>query len=257
MDLEANLRGYLDGGTNSDGRQPNERYASFDYCFNYFQSFRDSGNVSMIASADNVQLSCLHLGFYLASWGMLRGSTELLQKSVRCLIPVLEAVAHTDASFWEIDAGCYTESNIQRLLQVADKIRGALPGMSDTLLTKIMLGVFGGVPAFDTNFKKACRSEHMVQTFGASALRKIGAFYKHNAAVIDAYRVPTLDLISGRHTDRCYTRAKVIDMAFFMEGEKLAVRARDLERINAAADRLNAEATEVLEYQSLSTSQSS
>ncbi len=220
MDLEANLRSYLDGGTNSDGREPNARYASFDYCFNYFQSFRDSGNVCALASSANVQISCLHLGFYLASWGMFRGSTELLQKSVRSLIPVIEAVARTDASFWEIDADCYTESNIQHLLEVAGTIRDVLPGMSPTLLTKIMLGVFGSVPAFDTNFRAACKSEGTVQTFGSKALRKIGAFYKSNAALIDAHRMPTLDFISGGHTQRCYTRAKVIDMAFFIEGEK-------------------------------------
>ncbi len=73
VDLDANLRRYLDGGTGSGGRKPNERYASFDYCFNYFQSFRELGNISALAGPANVQLSCLQLGFYLASWGMLRG----------------------------------------------------------------------------------------------------------------------------------------------------------------------------------------
>jgi hypothetical protein len=38
--------------------------------------------------------------------------------------------------------------------------------------------------------------------------------------LIEAYRVPTLDF-SGGHTRRCYTRAKVIDMALSTEGEKL------------------------------------
>src|ERR1700730_13232190 len=82
VDLDANLRKYL------DGRKPNERYASFDYCFNYFQSFREAGDVPALVSPANVQLSCVQLGFYLASWGMLRGSAELLQKSARSLIPV-------------------------------------------------------------------------------------------------------------------------------------------------------------------------
>ena len=243
MNLEVNLRSYLDGGTNSDGREPNERYASFDYCFNYFQSLRDSGRVSLLANSANVELSCLHLGFYLASWGMLRGSTELLQKSVRYLIPVIEAIARTDASFWEIDADSYTESNIRCLCEGADTIRAALPGMSDTLLTKIMLGVFGSVPAFDTNFKKACGSEGMVQTFGVRALRKIGTFYKDNAAVIDAYRVPTLDFITGGHTQRCYTRAKVIDMAFFIEGEKKVQQSAELLKLAKLAAAQNKLAT--------------
>ncbi|MGA3323596.1 MAG: ribbon-helix-helix protein, CopG family [Terriglobia bacterium] len=37
---------------------------------------------------------------------------------------------------------------------------------------------------------------------------------------------------------------------YFRERTRRKVQARDLERINAAADRLNSEAAEVLEYQS-------
>ena len=112
MDLSANLRKYL------DGRKPNERYASFDYCFNYFQSFREADAISALASPINIELSCLQLGFYLASWGMLRGSAQLLQKSARNLIPIVEVLAHTETALWELDAHCYTESNIQHLLWI-------------------------------------------------------------------------------------------------------------------------------------------
>ena len=208
MDLDANLRKYL------DGRKPNERYASFDYCFNYFQSFRESRDISALAGPENVQLSCLQLGFYLASWGMLRGSAELLQKSARNLIAVLEVVARTEKSLWELDAHCYTESNIHRLVELASTIRQAQPNMSDTLVTKIMLGVFGNVPAFDANFKRGFG----VATFGLKALRKVGVFFQAHAEGINAYRVPTLDFMSGELTQRNYPRAKVIDMAFFIEG---------------------------------------
>jgi hypothetical protein len=38
---------------------------------------------------------------------------------------------------------------------------------------------------------------------------------------------------------------------YLVEKARKAVHLRDLERINAAADRLNAEAADVLEYQSL------
>lgn len=36
VDVEANLREYLCGGSFGRGRKPEERYASFDYCFNYY-----------------------------------------------------------------------------------------------------------------------------------------------------------------------------------------------------------------------------
>ena len=42
----------------------------------------------------------------------------------------------------------------------------------------------------------------------------------------EKYRVPTLDFVSGNHTQRRYTRAKVIDMALFVEGEKRLKRKK-------------------------------
>jgi hypothetical protein len=214
VDLDANLRRYLDGASATSGRRPDARYASFDYCFNYFQSFRESGNVADLASVENIQISCLQLGFYLASWGMLRGSAKLHQRSARHLTPVIEAVASTPLSVWGIDVDRYTESNTEVLIDSASRLRQANRDMSDTLVTKVMLGVFGSVPAFDTNFRKGFG----VNTFGAKALRKVGAFYADNAEVLDSYRVPTLDFVTGEPTVRLYTRAKVIDMAFFIEG---------------------------------------
>lgn len=213
MNLDANVRWYL------EDRNPNERYASFDYCFNYFQSFRESGATSALADPNNLQASCLQLGFYLASWGMLRGSTDLHEKSARYLIPIIDVIAQADAALWDLDAHCYTDSNIRHICELADAFRKVQPGMSDILVTKIMPGVFGSIPAFDTNFKKGCKAAGIVATFGFRSLRQLGAYYRDNAAVIDAGRVPTLDFLSGKDTRRSYTRAKIIDMAFFAEGE--------------------------------------
>jgi len=214
LDLDANLRRYLDGSTASSGRKPDARYSSFDYCFNYFQSFHESRDIPALASPANVQISCLQLGFYLASWGMLRGSAKLLQKSARHFVPDIEAIASTETSLWELDADCYTPSSIERLLELAGAIRRANGGMSDILVTKIMLGVFGSIPAFDTYFRRGFG----VSTLDAKALSKVGAFYSDNAEVIDKFRVPTLDFVTGDPTQRLYSRAKVIGMAFFIEG---------------------------------------
>jgi hypothetical protein len=214
LDFEKNIKEYLEGAGGSGGRKPDARYASFDYCFNYFQSFREAGNTGDLAKQENIQLSCLHLGFYLASWGMLRGSAALLQRSVRCLVPVINAIADIDSAVWDIDAHCYNENNIQQLLGTVRILRQSYPGMSDILVTKIMLGVFGNVPAFDTNFKNGFQ----VSILGAKALRKIKAFYATNSLVVEKHRVATLDFVTGHPTQRLYTRAKVIDMAFFIEG---------------------------------------
>ena len=115
---------------------------------------------------------------------MLRGSAELLQKSARHFVPLIEAIASTESSLWEIDADRYTEANIAVLLDLARRLRLANGGMSDILVTKVMLGVFGSVPAFDTNFRRGFGAA----TFGAKALRKIGALTQQNAELLR--RVP-------------------------------------------------------------------
>lgn len=209
VDIEGNLRRYL------GDRIPSHRYASFDYCYNYFQGRRDDGGIGNVASGPDLQMACLHLGFYLASWGMYRGSTILLQRSVAHLRPVIEAIAHTPSAAWDIDVDGYTHDACRLLLDTASRIRAAFPeGATDTLVTKIMLGVFGSVPAYDTNFRKGFGTAFL----GVSSLMRVGRFYRENAAVIERYRVPTLDFDSGAETDRPYPRAKVIDMIFFIQG---------------------------------------
>jgi hypothetical protein len=209
MDIEGNLRKYL------DAREPTDRYVSFDYCFNYFQSRRDLDELSRITTGRDLELSCLHLGFYLASGGMLRGSSVLLRRSVKQYGPVVEVIAAAKPEIWEIDAHRYTAETIAALADLVTQLRIALPkGASDILVTKIMLGVFGSVPAFDTYFKKGFG----VWTFGTKALQRVGEFYRDNADVIEHHRVQTIDFETGKETQRRYTRAKVIDMIFFVEG---------------------------------------
>lgn len=177
---------------------------------------RERGNPAAICEPKNLELSCLHLGFYLASWGMYRGSSQLLQRSIRQLVPVIEAMADADPMIWQIDANQYTDENIQTLLDFSKNLRNVVQGMSQTLATKIMLGVFGNTPAFDTNFKKGFDAA----TFGPKVLRRVRDFYQQHSTVIDSWRVPTLDFDTGSFTSRLYPRAKVIDMVFFVEGRK-------------------------------------
>lgn len=222
MDIGGNIRVFLEGDGHDRGRGPDERNASFDYCFNHFQSFREAGCIGALAAPEHLATSCLHLGFYLASWGMLRGSSFLLQRSSRFYVPLMEAIAATGPDVWAIDANCYHDDNIATLLALKTRIVQALgPGNapSDTLVSKIMLGVFGNVPAFDSNFVVGFRTAgYHVSELGERALAEVGRFYAENSAAIEAHRVATLDFATGGETARRYTRAKVIDMACFVEG---------------------------------------
>jgi hypothetical protein len=208
--VEANLEIYL------GDREPTSRYASFDYCYNHFHELRGERFAS-IEDPTGMELSCLHLGFYLASWGMLRGSSALLRRSVKHYEDVVRAIAAAEQTAWEIDADDYSDDVIDVVFRTAGQIRSALPdGASNILVTKIMLGVFGCVPAFDTYFKKGLG----VATFGKRSLKRVAQFYGENVDAIERHRVGTLDFATGNETSLKYTRAKVIDMVFFVEGAR-------------------------------------
>ena len=81
-----------------------------------------------------------------------------------------------------------------------------------------MLGVFGNVPAFDSRVVAGLRKNRLTGRFGLRALQDIGRFYGDHREVIGHHRESTLDFATGLPTHRRYTRAKVIDEIFFIEG---------------------------------------
>ena len=192
------------------GRRPDTRPASFDYCYNYFQQFGERGNASAFAEDAHVQESCLQLGFYLASWGMLRGSSDLLRCSLAYYVPVVKVLADVPQEVWNLDVPGYDEESISLLWEVDGRLRRAFHhGPTDTLITKVMLGVFGCIPAFDTYF---CRG--FGHTYRSRSLFKLRDFYEEHAPKFEGARPRTLDFHSGRETSRCYPVAKVMDMVF-------------------------------------------
>ncbi|MFN8487706.1 MAG: hypothetical protein U0350_08955 [Caldilineaceae bacterium] len=219
FDIDGNVAEFLAGNEKNQGLLPTERYASFDYCFNYFQSFREKKELELLTQPEQMQMSCLHLAFYLASWGMLRGSSFLLQKSIKFYEPLVKVIALSDPEIWSIDVDQYSEENIKVLFNYQERICKALgknSDVSDILITKIMLGVFGNVPAFDTQFTTG----FPVKTFCRKALIWVGNFYKFNRATIDKHHIHTIDFETGQKTHRVYPKAKIVDMIGFIEGSK-------------------------------------
>ncbi len=210
MNISDNIEAFL------KDRSSDKRYSSFDYCYNYFREFYENGNIEAIANYTNIQLSCLQIGFFLASWGMLRGDF-LRQKSVKHYEELISAIAKMPKIYWEIDLD-YSEENILLLREIYKQISGCLgKNASPTLVTKTMLGVFGNVPALDRYF---CKGFDVNKNFNDSLLRKISDFYQANKEEFDTHRIKTIDFITGMETDHFYTKAKLIDMVGFIEGQK-------------------------------------
>ncbi|MHB8626645.1 MAG: hypothetical protein ACYDBJ_05405 [Aggregatilineales bacterium] len=220
-EIEANVSKFL------SERDASARNASFDYCFNYFQTARERGEISALANDENLEKSCLHLGFYLASWGMLRGSSFLLKGSSLAVFKrVIEAIANAEPLIWELDVDKYEAPAIEAILDFGKRLAIAFhpheTRVTDALKTKIVLGVFGNVPAFDSFFTGAFRAANSNKRvgFNRTALENVARFYNDHQSAIDSWcdRTTTLDFSKGETTSRHYTRGKVIDMIFFQQG---------------------------------------
>jgi hypothetical protein len=141
-----------------DGRGEHHRYRSWEHCYTYFRKARRRG------LAHERDQAALQLGFYLASWGMYRGSSFLLQYTytVHCGIVDLIADSRYD-KLWSRDFGA-SEGDAQLipdLERLIDSIHVSYrtfvrPKQSgqptDTLITKVLLGTFGCLPACDRYF---------------------------------------------------------------------------------------------------------
>ena len=201
--------------------KPTHRFTSFDYCYNYFRTTTDLNQ--------DIEKSCLVLGFYLASWGMYRGSSFLLQHSVKHFQPTIQYINTLDKSVWSIDVDNYSEENMKTIIDIYREIRTLLIPCKNadlTLITKVLLGVFGFIPAFDNNF---CESFRVIskgqcgfRSVNKISLRIIHDFYKDNKISIDNLSAKTFtkDFISVRKIIYNYPKAKIIDMYGFNFGQE-------------------------------------
>ncbi len=215
MDVKNSINQFL------EGRTPDKRDASFDYCYNYFYSFYKRNKLNELADEKNLQMSCLQLGFYLASWGMIRGSSFLLEKSARNHKNLIVSISKINPKLWEIDVDNYDEENIKLLLdckEQIEKVFGKENKPTPILVTKIMLGVFANVPAYDNNFTKFLRKQKYCQTFNKDSLLEIKNFYEENKEIFNLFKIHTFDFLTSKKTDIIYTKAKLVDMCGWMYG---------------------------------------
>jgi len=171
----------------------------------------------------------LVLGFYLASWGMFRGSSFILQKSVKYFCPTIRYIDDLDSSIWNIDVDNYNRKNIETITKIYQDIKDLLivNGHKDlTLTTKILLGVFGFIPAFDEyfcyTFREMFKSQCGFRRVNTNSLSCIKEFYENNKMTIDKLSSEsfTTDFLTGQKTEINYPKAKIIDMYGFTVGLK-------------------------------------
>lgn len=145
---------------------PNARFRSWEHCYKSFHDARVN-----YPKADYDYLS-LQLAFYLASWGMYRGSSFLLQKDYKVHIPVIEELLKPKYScLFGLECKALREKEVQVILKKLvtfmvdyyDNIRMGVKKNevkkkpSPTLITKILMGTLGCVPAYDRFFTESVK----------------------------------------------------------------------------------------------------
>ena len=88
----------------------NDRLRSWEHCYSHFMEARQQAN-------PDIDYLSLQLAFYLASWGMYRGSSFLLQKDYRIHIPVVRELLQPKYDpLAGIECDEYRKTGMQRLL---------------------------------------------------------------------------------------------------------------------------------------------
>ena len=191
---------------------PHHRYLSWEYCH---EAFRLNRRPQIDATIDYL---CLHLAWYLASWGMLRNSF-LMQKDYKIHADVVRLIYQPEwDDLWDLSPEKLSqEYYADRIMKLSESITEAYVASgagipTDTLLTKILLGTVGCVPAYDRYFKKALADTCAAsQVFSAKSIRTLGNLYLDHEDEFEKLRKHCGSRIE-------YPAAKIMDMCFFEYG---------------------------------------
>ncbi len=196
-------------------REPHQRYRSWEHCYYHFQQWRK------FKSENDFDIAALHLAFYLASWGMYRGSSPILQRDYKIHIPVIRAlVSQKYQPLWQLDFESISLDGIEieLVFELAQDIQKAL-GQNDinkptpALITKIIMGTIGCTPAYDRFFVEGVKSlGEFPASFKHKGYRGVIQFYQDNAK---EFRKAQSIISKGRVE---YPPMKLVDMYFWSLG---------------------------------------
>ncbi|WP_194972651.1 hypothetical protein [Aquiflexum lacus] len=207
------IKKYLSGITADEFH----RYKSWDNCFHSFSSSTKS------------EIQILELAFYLASWGMYRGSGGLLQKNHLIHKGAVDIIFSKTSQ--KLKCNQTTEikrEKIKDIIAVKDELAKHYRSIyftkgedkpkpispTDTLLSKIILGTLGCVPAYDRYFIDGLKETKMKHTgFNEASLNELFNFIDNNKNEIDEAQK-----LIKTETQRHYPLMKILDMYFWQIG---------------------------------------
>lgn len=222
-----NIKNIIESGTTfyKELKEDNNgRYRSWEYCYKIFNDAHNHKNVDK-AYLDYL---CLHLAFYLASWGMYRGSSFLLQRDYKVHATVIEELLKEKYNcLWGIEVNDYkNQDNLELLFDLVKiikekyneirlSVKETIPKneLSDTLVTKVLMGTMGCVPAYDRYFISGIRDNKIASgNFNGKSIIGLVDFY--NRYYNDFEKARSQMFITNLE----YPQMKIIDMCFWQVG---------------------------------------
>ena len=218
--------------------QDQHRYLSWEHCYTQFYEARQNPEK---ANVDNLSL---HLAFYLASWGMYRGSSFLLQCDYTIHASVVKEILKPEYNkLFGIEC---KELNSEQTVLLLKKLNSEIGGIykqfrsnagkedikqdiSTTLVTKVLLGALGCVPAYDRFFVDAVKKNEVTTgNYNIASLQKLIKFYEENQEKLEKLRSQFLIeyKFEGRKKTLDYPQMKLLDIGFWKIGFDLSKESK-------------------------------
>lgn len=137
------------------------RGKSWEHCYAFFRNYK-----KFQSNKELLDRAALHLGFFLASWGMLRGSSFLLQKDYKFYISIVKTLVNSKYDkLWDFDFSKESRNrNVVRLFKLKKELNEKIKEnnradgdnkdhQTDLIITKIIMATMGCVPSYDRYFK--------------------------------------------------------------------------------------------------------
>lgn len=210
----------------TEDKQGITRYKSWNHCH---KAFKEAKEKKKLEERD-IDYLCLQLSTYLASWGMFRNSF-LLWCDYKVHEDVIKNVILNKkySELWDIKIDNYNE-HISKLSKLIKEIRDHYEpireevynflektikkdnGLTDTLISKILLGTMACVPAYDRYFISAVRKTKITTgVFNSDSIKKL----VNNEVIKDI-----LTEIPKKYSDE-YPQMKLLDSCLWQYGYNL------------------------------------
>ncbi len=187
------------------------RYKSWEHCY---EAFGNKDNTDDILA--------LHLAFYLASWGMYRGSSGLLWKDYKIHIKAVKIIRRHSPlrndykgdipPLKEVLVLFYELREYYSKLKYYNGKEEKAISATDTLISKIILGTLGCLPAFDRYFNLGL-FEKEYSVLNENSLQKVWSI-----AVKMKSEIENIQDLEFQNTGVQYPVMKIIDMYYWQIG---------------------------------------